>query len=176
VKWGDFERDGGVLADRARALLERPGLVLVATIRSDGTPRVSPVEPFFWDGELWLGMMWRSRKAADLRRDSRVLVHSVVASPVGGEGEAKIRGRAIFEADVGRRSAFCVAVVAALPHWGEVDPDRVELFRVDVESASVVSYGSSGDQHVLLWPSRRSFVRRATSGTSVGEPEAEESF
>jgi len=40
--------------------------MLVTTIRSDGTPRVSPVEPFVMDGILWLSMLWRSKKAADL--------------------------------------------------------------------------------------------------------------
>ena len=140
MKWDDFQSDAGVLGERSRTLLERPGVVLVATIRNDGTPRVSPVEPFFWDGELWLGMMWRSRKAADLRRDPRILVHSVITSPDGAEGEAKIRGRAIFENDAGRRSAFCSAVAAALPQWGQPDPDRVELFHVDVESACLITY------------------------------------
>jgi hypothetical protein len=41
--------------------------VLVATIRGGGTPRLSPVEPFVMDGDLWLSMMWQSRKAAAIR-------------------------------------------------------------------------------------------------------------
>lgn len=171
MKWDEFESDAGILGEKSRTLLEGPGVVLVATIRRDGTPRVSPVEPFFWDAELWLGMMWRSHKAADLRRDPRILVHSVISTPDGGEGETKIRGRAIYENDAERRSAFCSAVEVALPHWGKTDPDRVELFRVDVESACVINYVDPGDQFVMLWPSRRNFVRRATSATSVGEPE-----
>src|SRR5438105_811438 len=63
------------LAVVGRERLERPGVVLVATTRKNGTPRASPVEPFFSEGELWLSMMWRSAKARppargrDERRD-----------------------------------------------------------------------------------------------------------
>lgn len=174
MRWGDFEADAGALGDEARALLERPGLVLVATVRRDGSPRVSPVEPFFWDGELWFGMMWRSLKAADLRRDARALVHSVVTTPDAPEPEVKVRGAAIPEADADRRSDVCRAIGDALP-W-QPDPTRIELFRVDVGSAALVRYAETGDQHVVLWPTRRRFVRRATSATSVGAPEDERSF
>src|SRR5215469_15092027 len=86
VEWSELER-------------RQPGLVLVATIRGDGTPRISPVEPYVLDGVLWLSMLWRSRKAADLLRDPRVLVHSVVTGRDGGEGEFKIRGTARAERD-----------------------------------------------------------------------------
>ncbi|MEP7022370.1 MAG: pyridoxamine 5'-phosphate oxidase family protein [Actinomycetota bacterium] len=57
-----------------------PGVVLVATIRRDGTPRLSPVEPFVMEDDLWLSMLWHSTKAADLLRDPRILVHSIVTA------------------------------------------------------------------------------------------------
>jgi hypothetical protein len=47
---------------------------------------------------------------------------------------------------------------------------------VDVDSVSLVRYEQTGDQHVMLWPQRRRFVRRLTSATSVGEPEDETTF
>ena len=74
-------------------------MVLVATIRRDGTPRLSPVEPFVLDGDLWLSMMWQSTKARDLLRDPRILVHSVITSRDGAEGEVKLRGSARDEPD-----------------------------------------------------------------------------
>jgi hypothetical protein len=52
------------------------------------------VEPFVFHGVLWLSMLWRSTKAADLRRDPRILVHDVITSRDGGEGQFKVRGRA----------------------------------------------------------------------------------
>jgi pyridoxamine 5'-phosphate oxidase-like protein len=174
MRWDEFQSDAGAFGDEARGMLERPGVVLVGTIRRDGTPRISPVEPFFWDSELWLAMMWRSQKTADMYRDPRVLVHSVITGREGTEGEAKVRGEAIPERDPDRRSAVCRAIGEALP-W-KPDPERVELFRIDVQNVALVRYEPEGGQRVALWPVRRRFFRRQTSDTSVGEPEDESTF
>jgi hypothetical protein len=167
VTWNEFEADAPGLAATARARLEQPGVVLVVTIRADGTPRLSPVEPFFWDGELWLPLLFESKKVADLRRDARVLVHSIVTTRDGDEGEIKVRGRAHKTAGV-RRQAVCRAIGDALPF--QPDPDRLDLFRTAIESVTHILY-VDGDQHVTMWPRRTSFVRRITSATSLGEPE-----
>jgi hypothetical protein len=66
---------------------------LLGTLRRDGSPRVSPVGAFFAGGELLIGVMARSAKAADLRRDSRVALQSAVAAPDAGEPELKLYGR-----------------------------------------------------------------------------------
>ena len=99
MKWSELEHRQPRLADLGRQRLLDPGVVLVATIRRDGTPRLSPVEPFVMDGDLWLSMLWRSTKAADLIRDPRILVHGVVTSRDGEEGEFKVRGQARSEKD-----------------------------------------------------------------------------
>src|SRR5688500_1345564 len=80
VRWADLERDVPRLAARARALVVEPGVCLVVTVRRDGSPRLSPVEPLLLDGDLWLSMLWGSRKAADLRADDRILVHNIVTT------------------------------------------------------------------------------------------------
>ena len=67
---------------------------MVGTLRRDGWPRISPVEPFIADGQLFLGMMRRSVKALDLLRDPRCVVHSTVSDKNGTEGEFKVYGRA----------------------------------------------------------------------------------
>src|SRR5262249_49592546 len=107
MDWSELEFRQPGLASLGRLRLLEPGGVLVATIPGDGTPRVSRVEPFVLDGVLWLSMLWQSRKAADLLRDPRVLVHSVITSRNGGEGEFKIRGTARAEGnpEVWRRYA-----------------------------------------------------------------------
>jgi hypothetical protein len=161
VRWAEVEVDAAV-----RERLLGPGVVLVGTVTAAGAARISPCEPFVWSDELWLPMLWRSRKADDLRRDPRVLVHSIVTNREGDEGEVKVRGRAVPETE--RAAEVCRAIGEALPF--EPEPDRVDLFRVDVESVVHVRY-VDGDQHVALWPARRRFVRRITSATSVGEPE-----
>src|SRR5215472_11733071 len=94
MEWSDLAGAQPRLAGLGRERLLSRGVVLVATIRADGTPRLSPVEPYVLDGVLWLSMLWGSTKSADLRRDPRILVHSAITSRDGGQGEFKIRGRA----------------------------------------------------------------------------------
>ncbi|HEY3529683.1 MAG TPA: pyridoxamine 5'-phosphate oxidase family protein [Nocardioides sp.] len=170
MRWADFEAAARGLAALGRKKLLAPGVVLVGTIRRDGAPRISPVEPFVLDGELWLSMLWGSHKAADLARDPRVLVHSIVSSRDGGDGEYKLRGRCHAEEDRGVRERYADAVSAALG-W-RPDPDRVHLFRVDIDSVSYLRYDdATGDQFTVLWPQGREYVRRGTGATSLGPPE-----
>jgi hypothetical protein len=145
-----------------------PGVLLVATIRGDGTPRLSPVEPLILDGDLWLSMMWQSRKATDLLRDDRILVHSITKTRDGGEGEVKLRGNAMPVEDASPRSRYCEAV--AVLGWRPEEP-YFHLFRIEIADVTVVRYASTGDQYVARWPSETEFVRRATSPTSVGGEE-----
>jgi Pyridoxamine 5'-phosphate oxidase len=170
MRWSELEDAQPRLADLARRRLIEPGVLLVATIRRDGTPRLSPVEPYLLDGDLWLSMMWGSTKAADLRRDPRLLVHNIIASRDGADGEVKVRGTARAEHDPAVWRRYAGAVAGSLG-WTPT-PGRFHLFAVDIDQVTVVRYDpASGDQHATLWPPGREFVRRATSATSVGDPE-----
>ena len=93
--WQEFAAQAPELAALGEAQFARTGLALVGTRRRDGWPRISPVEPFIVDGQLYLGMMWRSVKALDLLRDPRCVVHSTVSDREGTEGEFKVYGRAV---------------------------------------------------------------------------------
>jgi hypothetical protein len=170
MNWSELERRQPRLAQLGRQRLLDPGVVLIGTIRRDGTPRLSPVEPWIMEGALWLSMMWRSTKATDLLRDPRILVHNVVSNRDGQDGEFKLRGRARHETalDVQRRYAAEVAVSLG---WDPV-PGKFHLFEVQFDDVSYVHYDEpTGDQYVTQWPPGREYVRRATSPTSVGEPE-----
>jgi hypothetical protein len=170
MHWSDIEHTQPRLARLAQQRLIEPGVVLVATIRHDGTPRLSPVEPYVLDGDLWLSMMWQSTKARDLLRDPRILVHSVITSRDGAEGEFKIRGTARAENDPAGQHRYADAVAASLG-WNP-QPGRFHLFAVDIGQVTVISYDTAtGDQHVAMWPPGQEFIRRATSPTSVGDPE-----
>ena len=170
MRWDDLHERQPRLAAIAAERLVAPGVLLVVTIRADGTPRLSPVEPFVLDGDLWLSMMLGSRKAADLVRDPRVLVHSIVTNRDGEEGEVKVRGTAREHLDESVQRRYAVAVSEALPWSPEVG--RFHLFSVDIEQVTLLRYDSAtGDQHLVLWPPGRESVRRSTSATSVGDPE-----
>jgi len=98
--WHDVERAAPEFAQRVRTLFEAHRHKTLATLRADGSPRISGIEAVFQDGELTFGSMTNARKGADLRRDARFALHSATVDPVEGAaaqwpGEAKISGRAI---------------------------------------------------------------------------------
>jgi Pyridoxamine 5'-phosphate oxidase len=87
-------------AEQVRALFDAHRHKTIATVRADGSPRISGIEAVFENGELAFGSMPNSRKGADLRRDPRFALHSATVDPIEGSeaewpGEAKISGRAI---------------------------------------------------------------------------------
>jgi hypothetical protein len=72
----------------------------IATLRADGSPRISGIECEFRDGDLRLGSMTGARKGIDLKRDPRFALHGPTHHPEEGKesdwpGEAKIAGRAV---------------------------------------------------------------------------------
>jgi hypothetical protein len=100
TSWQDLERSAPDFAQRVRALFDAHRHKTIATLRGDGSPRISGIEVVFDGGELVFGSMPNARKGADLRRDPRFAVHSATIDPVEGAeaqwpGEAKISGRAI---------------------------------------------------------------------------------
>jgi hypothetical protein len=98
--WQDVEQAAPEFAQRVRALFDAHRHKTIATLRADGSPRISGIEVVFDDGELVVGSMPNARKGADLRRDPRFALHSATVDPIEGAeaqwpGEAKISGRAI---------------------------------------------------------------------------------
>jgi len=99
--WRDVERAEPEFAQRVRRLFEARRHKTIATVRADGSPRISGIEAAFEDGQLVFGSMPNARKGADLRRDPRFAMHSATVDPVEGSeaqwpGEAKISGRASY--------------------------------------------------------------------------------
>src|SRR5437773_12510803 len=110
MRWDDFAAAAPELAALGEERLRGRELCLVGTLRKGGWPRISPVEPEFVDGELLLGMMWRSPKALDLLRDPRLVVHSVVSERSGKEGDFKLYGRVVDIQDPDWRAAYRAAI------------------------------------------------------------------
>jgi len=67
-------------------------LCFLGTLRPDGFPRVSPMEPWFFEGTLWLGGMPGTAKFADLVRDPRFTLHTATVDTHVGDGDAKVWG------------------------------------------------------------------------------------
>lgn len=99
VAWLAIEQAEPEFAARVRRLFDAGRHKTIATLRADGSPRISGIECEFADGQLRFGSMIRARKGADLRRDRRFALHGPTFHPEAGRerewpGEAKIAGRA----------------------------------------------------------------------------------
>lgn len=124
VAWREVEAAEPAFARRVRERFGAYTHHVFATLRADGAPRLSGLEADFRHGELWLGMMTRSRKALDLRRDPRFALHANPGPGTGMDGgDVRVSGRAVevTEPEVIRRYA------------GEVrPPEPFHLFRAEV--------------------------------------------
>jgi hypothetical protein len=157
MRWDAFERACPEIATLARERLAKDQVVLVGTLRGDGSPRISPNECDFTAGRLFVSMMWRSRKALDLLRDSRVVVHSAPSGRMNPEGDIKLYGRVVDEQDPAVRAAFRDAIRARID-WAPDEPEY-HCFSVDVTSAGYAVFGEGS--HALAWDPERGLRRLA---------------
>ncbi len=165
MNWSAFAEAAPELARFGEERFKSTGLALVGTIRKDGLPRISPVEPLIVDGQLYLGMMWRSRKALDLLRDPRCLVQTTVCHREDPAGELKLRGRAVAVDDADAIERYCQALYEAI-NWRP--EGRFHLFTLEIESAAFIKYLENGDQQLIEWrpgsPARERLRRWTGSG------------
>jgi hypothetical protein len=135
TRWQDDVEAAPEFAARVQESIQARKHKTLATLRRDGSPRISGTETQFDDGELWLGMMPGSMKARDLERDPRLALHgpSVDAPPgndAGWSGEAKISGRGI---------AVSRSVDGGPPAtWIRVDIDEVVWTHLDEKATLLV--------------------------------------
>ena len=146
VSWRMFDEAEPEFAARVRSLFEAGRHKTIATLRADGSPRVSGIECEFLGGDLRFGSMARSRKGADLGRDPRFALHGPTVHPEPGRevewpGEAKIAGWAVG--------------------IGPVDPDDTsagdgedgpgELFRADISEVVLTALDDTATRLVVEW-------------------------
>jgi hypothetical protein len=154
VRWAEFESACPDIASIARERFVKDELVLLGTIRRDDSPRISPCEVDFAGGHLFLGMMWRSKKALDLQRDPRIAVHSLPSDRMNPGGDVKLYGRAVDTPDPELREAFRKEINRRID-WAPDEPDY-HLFSLDVEHASFLSFGDDNER-AMAWDPERGF-------------------
>lgn len=150
ARWSEFEKEQPDFAARVRKLLDAGRHKTMATIRSDGSPRISGIECEIADGELRFGSMPAARKGADLRRDPRFALHGPTFHPVEGKegewpGETKIAGRAIPAGSVGARDG----VPDGETPDGET-PDG-EAFNADISEVVITHLNPEATRLVVEW-------------------------
>jgi hypothetical protein len=146
LNWAAFEAAEPSLAARVKERFAIRKHKTLATLRKDGSPRISGIEADFGDAEITLGMMPGSVKLRDLERDPRLALHSPTedppeGAPSGWRGEAKITARAV-----------------------EIDPAGSPIagrrFRLDISEIVLTHLNEAGDQLVLESWSEGVGVRR----------------
>jgi hypothetical protein len=141
--WSDFERAAPALAQQVRERLDAHTHKTIATLRRDGSPRISGTETNLADGELWIGSMWQARKAHDLQRDPRFALHSGSDEPDAWQGDAKLAGAAEEITDPERVRAI---------NGPKAPPGPSHLFRLDLREVSVVRLTEDRSALVIdLW-------------------------
>jgi len=137
--WSAIENDEPEFASRVRQLFDAGRHKTMATLRLDGSPRISGIECAFRDGELRFASMVGARKLADLRRNPLIALHGPTFHPVEGRerewpGEAKIFGRAVS--------------IDVLTLEGEAPPDG-ESFIVDIEEVVITRLDAGATKLVV---------------------------
>jgi hypothetical protein len=148
ASWSEFAAAAPALAERVKERFDAHKHKTLATLRKDGSPRISGTECQFQDGELFIGSMWKAVKALDLQRDGRYALHSATFDPDDvWPGEAKLAGTAheIFdEEEVKARNGEPAANAPS------------HLFRLDVTEASTVGLDDTKKLLVIeIWTAER---------------------
>lgn len=142
--WSTFESAAPELAAEVRKRLDAHTHKTIATIRRDGSPRISGTESQIIEGELWIGSMPEALKAHDLQRDPRFALHSGSDDPPGWTGDAKVAGTAEEQLDP--------ELVARINGIGGAPEGPSHLFRLDLHEVSTVGMNETGDGIVIrVW-------------------------
>jgi hypothetical protein len=148
ASWAQIEGEAAEFAARVRERVAAGTNKTLATLRRDGSPRISAIECRFEDGEVTMGMMGGSLKLLDVRRDPRVALHSPTieppADPSGWPGDAKLAGTLVE-----------IPEPPDNPHVG------AGFFRVEVREVTLTYVGDPADHLVIeSWHAGRGWQRR----------------
>jgi hypothetical protein len=146
ARWQDMAEQAPEFAAAVRERLDSHVHKTIATLRADGSPRISGIETFFARGEIWIGSMPNARKALDLRRDPRYALHSGSEDPPAWPGDAKLAGRAEEIIDQEDR-------LELFRSRGSDPPSSdSHLFRLEIDQAVLVGLNDARDRLVIkLW-------------------------
>ena len=145
--WQEIVLDAPEFAERVRGRFAAGTHKTIATLRADGSPRISGSELKIEDGAVSLGMMEGSLKMRDVRRDPRIAVHSPTLDPPEDPtewgGDAKLAGR-----------------VVELPPPAGSEPGS-GYFHLDIAEVALTYVGTPADHLVIeSWHEGSGYRRR----------------
>jgi len=148
--WQEFTQAAPRIAEVfARRHAAAGSLCMLATLRSDGYPRISPMEPRIFEGELWLVGMPGTTKFRDLARDPRFCLHTATVDTEVKEGDAKLWGTVVHVPDreLHRRWAASLFEETGFDLRGQ---EFDTFYAADLTAASAVEVGG-GHMDVTIW-------------------------
>jgi hypothetical protein len=157
MRWRAFADACPQLAGIAREWIADRHIMLLGTLRADGSPRISAVECDLVGDEFCTGMIWQSAKALDLLRDPRMTVHSLPPGKDNPAGDLKLYGRAVAVEDDVKR-AYEDVMFARLA-WRP--PEPYHCFALDIAEAGTVVF-KNGGREIVSWREDREGDRSST--------------
>lgn len=145
ASWEEVVNAAPELAAKVQGRFDAHGLALIATVRRDGAPRISGIEPLFAGGEVWLGMMPSSVKAIDLLREPRCALHSATEDKDVKRGDAKLMASAEAVEDQATFDRY----IQATGGESQATLDSFHLFRLDINQISYLI--PAGDHLDIEW-------------------------
>jgi len=124
-------------------------LCLLATLRADGYPRISPIEPRVFEDQLWIVGMPDTTKFRDLGRDPRFCLHTATVDSQVTDGDAKLWGmvRHVHDKQLQQRFAAALFDETGLDLRGQ---DFDHFYAADLTGASAVEV-RDGHMDVTIW-------------------------
>ena len=148
--WQDLTREAPrITTIFARRLATTDNLCMLATLRRDGYPRISPIEPRVFEGELWLTGMPGTTKFRDLARDPRLCLHTATVDSQVHHGDAKLWGLVQHVPDPALHQRFAVALFEETG-FDLRGSEFEHFYAVDVTGASAVEV-AGGHLDVTIW-------------------------
>ncbi len=141
ASWRELVEAEPAFAEQVRIIFDRHRHKTIATLRRDGSPRISGIEVDFGDDDLWFGSMPGSLKARDLVRDHRFALHSGSDDPPAWTDDAKVAGVVEHVVDPDQ-------IVVLTGATGE-GPGAARYFRADLREVVLTRLGEPADHLVI---------------------------
>jgi pyridoxamine 5'-phosphate oxidase-like protein len=148
--WKEFTQGAPrIAAIFTRRYTATGNLCLLATLRADGFPRISPIEPRIFEDQLWIVGMPNTTKFRDLGRDPRFCLHTATVDTEVKEGDAKLWGvvRDVPDRALHERWAAALFEDTGFDLRGQ---EFDTFYAADLTSASAVEVGG-GHMDVTIW-------------------------
>ena len=164
ARWAELQAAEPEFAERLRVVFDSRRHKVLATLRKDGSPRLSGIEVSLEDGEAWIGSMPGSRKGADLARDPRLAVQVTSEdpdpeNPSAWAGDARLSGSASIVDDLSRLRAMASGEDASADaEQGVAEEGAGLLYRVDITDAVLARVADTNDHMVIeSWSPKRGY-------------------